>query len=112
LSILTKQKPAKKYTLPWSCPNDEKSTIGWYQVTVQANGSGKETIPPFSLEILQTAKFNVPSKIGTTAETVDVSTAVPILSTNDATLVGSESLAMTSLWFGQIDDNVIRPAQN
>jgi hypothetical protein len=93
LSILTKQKPAEKYTLPWSCPN---STIGLYQVTVQANGFGKETIPPFSLEILQTAKFNLTLKIGTTAETVEVSTAVPILNTNDATLVGSESFAMTS----------------
>ncbi|HEY6769498.1 MAG TPA: carboxypeptidase regulatory-like domain-containing protein, partial [Candidatus Sulfotelmatobacter sp.] len=60
--------------------------IGHYDVTVQATGFGTETIPPFSLEILQTATFNVHLKVGSTAETVDVSTAAPILNTNDANL--------------------------
>jgi hypothetical protein len=60
--------------------------IGRYQVTVEATGFGKETVPPFSLEILQTATFNVQLKVGTTAETVEVSAAAPILNTNDATL--------------------------
>jgi Carboxypeptidase regulatory-like domain len=58
--------------------------IGHYQVTVQATGFG-ETILPFSLEILQAANFNVHMKIGSVAETVEVSTAGPILNTNDAT---------------------------
>ncbi len=60
--------------------------IGRYQVIVEATGFGKETIPPFSLEILQTATFNVHLKIGGTAETVEVSAAAPILNTNDAAL--------------------------
>ncbi len=60
--------------------------IGRYQVTLRATGFGTETVPPFSLEILQTATFNVHLKIGSTAETVEVSTAAPILKTNDATL--------------------------
>jgi hypothetical protein len=60
--------------------------IGRYQVTVQASGFGTETIPPFSLEIQQTATFNVQLKIGTEAQTVEVSAAAPILNTNDATL--------------------------
>jgi hypothetical protein len=60
--------------------------IGHYDVTVQATGFGTETVPPFTLEILQTATFNVHLKVGSTAETVDVSTAAPILNTNDANL--------------------------
>src|ERR1700735_3754423 len=60
--------------------------IGRYQVSVEANGFGKETVPPFTLEILQTATFNVQMKVGSTAQTVDVSEAAPILNTNDATL--------------------------
>ncbi len=60
--------------------------IGRYQVTVQAKGFGMQTIPPFSLEIQQTATFNVQLKIGAEAQTVEVSAAAPILNTNDATL--------------------------
>ncbi|MBB5062085.1 carboxypeptidase regulatory-like domain-containing protein [Granulicella mallensis] len=60
--------------------------IGRYEVTIEANGFGKETVPPFTLEILQTATFNVALKVGSTAETVEVSTAAPILNTSDATL--------------------------
>jgi hypothetical protein len=60
--------------------------IGHYQVTVQATGFGTETLPPFSLEILQTVTFNVHLKVGSAAETVEVSAGAPILNTNDATL--------------------------
>ncbi|HTU49099.1 MAG TPA: carboxypeptidase-like regulatory domain-containing protein, partial [Acidobacteriaceae bacterium] len=38
--------------------------IGHYEVTVQAPGFNKETIPAFSLEVLQTANFNVQLKVG------------------------------------------------
>jgi hypothetical protein len=69
-----KQKTCQKNTsYREGVQKDENSTIGRCQVTVQANGFGKETIAPFPLEILQTAKLNVPLKIGTTAETVEVS---------------------------------------
>src|ERR1700678_137046 len=60
--------------------------IGHYKVTVQATGFGTETLPPFSLEILQTVTFNVHLKVGSAAETVEVSAGAPILNTNDATL--------------------------
>jgi hypothetical protein len=33
--------------------------IGHYQVSIEANGFTKETLPPFTLEVLQTANFNV-----------------------------------------------------
>jgi hypothetical protein len=68
--------------------------IGHYQVSVEAAGFGKETVPPFTLEILQTARFNVQMKIGGTEQTVTVSQAAPILDTNDATL-GSTITANT-----------------
>jgi len=60
--------------------------IGHYQVTVRASGFGVQTIPPFALEIDQTAKFNVQLKAGSAAETVQVSAAAPILNTNDPSL--------------------------
>jgi hypothetical protein len=64
--------------------------IGRYQVTVSASGFGDKTLPPFQLEALQTAQFNVKMAVGTTATTVSVSEATaPILNTNDATLSGT-----------------------
>ena len=60
--------------------------IGHYQVSVEASGFGKETVPPFTLEVLQTARFNVQMKVGSAEQTVNVSEAAPILNTNDATL--------------------------
>ncbi len=63
--------------------------IGRYQVTVDANGFGAATIPPFALEALQTANFNVKLKVGGASETVTVSDAAPILDTTDATLSGT-----------------------
>ncbi|MGD0444097.1 MAG: TonB-dependent receptor [Edaphobacter sp.] len=69
--------------------------IGRYQVSVQATGFGKETIPPFALEILQTATFNVQMKVGNAEQTVNVSEAAPILNTNDATL--SETITANTI---------------
>ncbi len=63
--------------------------IGRYRVTVDANGFGAATIPPFALEALQTANFNVKLKVGGASETVTVSDAAPILDTTDATLSGT-----------------------
>jgi Carboxypeptidase regulatory-like domain/TonB-dependent Receptor Plug Domain len=60
--------------------------IGHYRVTVQANGFNTETLPPFSLEVLQTANFNVALKVGSSTTTVDVSAAAPILNTSDPTI--------------------------
>ncbi len=61
--------------------------IGQYTVTISANGFASQTLPPFSLEIAQTAKFNVQLSTGTVATTVQVSAGTaPILNTNDDTL--------------------------
>jgi hypothetical protein len=60
--------------------------IGHYQVTVQANGFNTETLPPFVLEVLQTANFNVKLTVGSSSTTVNVSAASPILNTSDTTL--------------------------
>jgi len=60
--------------------------IGRYEVTVQAPGFNKETIPAFSLEVLQTANFNVKLTVGTASTTMNVSAAAPILNTSNATL--------------------------
>ena len=68
--------------------------IGHYEVTVQAPGFNKETIPAFSLEVLQTANFNVKLTVGTASTTMHVSAAAPILNTTNATL-GSTLTANT-----------------
>jgi hypothetical protein len=68
--------------------------IGRYEVTIQASGFNKETIPAFSLEVLQTANFNVALKVGSASTTMNVSAASPILNTSDATL-GSTLTANT-----------------
>jgi len=63
--------------------------IGRYEVTVDAKGFNKETVPAFQLEVLQTATFNVKLSIGSSSEIVNVSEAAPILNTEDATLSGT-----------------------
>jgi len=60
--------------------------IGRYQVTVQANGFETATIPPFTLEVLQVATFNVTLQVGSTSTTVSVSAAAPILNTDNPTI--------------------------
>ena len=60
--------------------------IGHYQVKVQANGFDSAVVPPFSLEVLQTANFNVKMQVGTAATSVNVSAAAPILDTTDPTI--------------------------
>jgi Carboxypeptidase regulatory-like domain/TonB-dependent Receptor Plug Domain/TonB dependent receptor len=63
--------------------------IGRYEVTVEAKGFDKETIPAFQLEVLQITTFNVTLTVGSSAEVVNVSEAAPILNTSDATLSGT-----------------------
>ncbi len=60
--------------------------IGHYQLTVTANGFETGTVPPFSLEVLQTANFNLRLQVGRTTESVSVSAAAPILNTTDPTI--------------------------
>ncbi len=63
--------------------------IGRYQLQIQAAGFGTQNVPSFQLEALQTPTFNVKLMPGGGTETVDVSTASPILNTSDSTLSGT-----------------------
>lgn len=58
---------------------------GRYQLTVQASGFSKANVAPFTLEVLQTATFNVTLNVGNASTSVNVSAAAPILETNSIT---------------------------
>ena len=58
---------------------------GRYQVTVEASGFSTATLPPFTLEVLQSATFNVTMRVGNTSTSVQVSAAAPILDTDNIT---------------------------
>jgi len=61
--------------------------IGQYKITVQAPGFEAASYGPFALEIDQTAKVDVPLRVGATTATVDVSAGMqPVLNTESATL--------------------------
>ncbi len=60
--------------------------IGQYQLTVQAAGFETATVPPFSLEVLQKARFDMKLQVGSASSTVSVSSAAPILNTDSPTL--------------------------
>ncbi len=60
--------------------------VGRYEVTVEASGFNKATLPSFSLEALQTANFNVQLVVGSTTTSVNVSAAAPILNTDNPTI--------------------------
>jgi hypothetical protein len=60
--------------------------VGKYEVSVAAAGFETAKLPPFSLEVLQTANFNVHLIVGRTSTSVTVSAASPILDTDDPTI--------------------------
>ena len=60
--------------------------IGQYEVTVEARGFNRQTLPAFSLEALQTVTFNVRLAVLGSSSSVVVSSAYPILNTQDFTL--------------------------
>ncbi|MGA2202597.1 MAG: TonB-dependent receptor [Terriglobales bacterium] len=60
--------------------------IGTYTVTVEATGFTTQRIPPFALEIAQTAKIDASMEIGSSTVVVVKAEMHPILDTNDATL--------------------------
>jgi hypothetical protein len=63
--------------------------IGHYQVKIAAPGFTTATLPSFTLEVLQTATFNVKLTVGNSATTVDVSAAAPILNASDPTIAST-----------------------
>jgi hypothetical protein len=64
----------------------EHLPIGRYEVIVSANGFSRQTLPSFSLEALQTVTFNAKLSIEGSTASVEVSSAAPILDTQDYTL--------------------------
>jgi hypothetical protein len=61
--------------------------IGQYKVTVAASGFQGSSYGPFSLEIDQTARIDVPLTIGAASDTVSVTDQIqPLLNTENATL--------------------------
>ena len=55
--------------------------IGRYKVTVEAAGFETASVPEFSLEVRQTANFNVQLQVGSANTSVNVSAAAPVLQT-------------------------------
>src|SRR5271155_1990158 len=63
---------------------------GQYEGTVKSAGFAMQTVPTFSLEIDQTAKFNVQLTVGSEAQTVRVNElTAPILNTENPSLSGT-----------------------
>jgi len=60
--------------------------IGHYQVTVNAAGFSTASLPPFALEVQQTADFDVKMTVGSATTNVSVSAAAPILNTESPTI--------------------------
>jgi len=61
-------------------------SIGTYTVTIEADGFAGQKIPPFALEIDQTAKVDASLKIGAASTVVVQEDFHPILDTTDSTL--------------------------
>ncbi len=69
--------------------------LGSYSLTVSAPGFKSAQIGPFTLEAAQTARLDVALVIGSVGETVAVTSAAPILNTQDATLGTTITSTMT-----------------
>ena len=61
----------------------EHLPIGQYTLIIEAAGFNKQQLPEFTLESLQTATFNVALGVSGTNASVEVSSAAPILNTQD-----------------------------
>jgi Carboxypeptidase regulatory-like domain len=60
--------------------------IGRYQVNVEASGFRTATVAPFSLEVQQTANFEVRMVLGSTSASVSISAESPILQVDSPTI--------------------------
>jgi hypothetical protein len=58
--------------------------VGSYSVEATANGFGKETYPPLTLVLNQTARLEIHMKVGKVSETVEVKDEVALLQTQSA----------------------------
>lgn len=59
--------------------------IGRYTVSVSAPGFNKQTTNPFALEVSQEARIDIKMTIGSAAQTVNVTSAAPILNAENPT---------------------------
>ncbi|MDE1163144.1 MAG: TonB-dependent receptor [Acidobacteriaceae bacterium] len=79
---------------------------GPYTLAITGQGYGKSTVPQFALESAQTAHYNIQLVVGEASTTVVVSSAAPILNTQDATLsttLGSTEISKLPL----VADNIM-----
>ncbi|MGH9627840.1 MAG: carboxypeptidase-like regulatory domain-containing protein [Bryobacteraceae bacterium] len=72
--------------------------VGEYGVTAEASGFKAASVPPFPLEVNQTARIDIQLQVGQTTEVVEVTAAAPILQT-ESTATGDliTSTKMTAL---------------
>jgi hypothetical protein len=69
--------------------------LGSYNLTISAPGFKSSQMAPFSLEAGQTARLDAVLEVGSAGETVSVTSAAPILNTQDATLGTTITSEMT-----------------
>lgn len=60
--------------------------VGDYELVVEAKGFQRQRVPSMTLELNQKARVDLQLKLGSVAETIDVTTAAPVLKTDDATV--------------------------
>jgi Carboxypeptidase regulatory-like domain len=74
--------------------------IGTYKVKVTAPGFDTAQYPPFTLVLNQTARMNAQLKVGAVSETVEVTSAAPVLQTENAavgTVIDSNTVTNLAL---------------
>jgi len=74
--------------------------VGTYNVRVEAKGFQTALIPPFTLVLNQTARIDVQMKVGAVTETIQVTSAAPVLQTETtevSTLIDSKTLTTLPL---------------
>src|SRR5260370_5877635 len=57
--------------------------IGHYKISIEAQGFGPASVGPFNLEVGQEAKVDAKLKVGSVNENVEVTSAAPILNTEN-----------------------------
>jgi hypothetical protein len=70
--------------------------IGQYTVSVAASGFNKQTTNTFTLEVSQEARIDVKLAVGSAAQTVNVTSAAPILNTENPTTGDSITAAVAT----------------
>ena len=75
--------------------------VGNYRVKVSAKGFQTAVHPAFTLVLNQTARIDVPMKVGQVSETVEVSGSAPLLqtqSTEISTIIDAKTNCQPARW--------------